>query len=729
MITRRLVEHTKEVARFAPVRPAVKAGLRAAIAAIVPVLVASTLKLPGGLWLSVGGFNAAFLDKGGSYRTRATGMAASGLAGALSVVVGGLAGHHPVLAIPLTLLWVTGCSFARVYGAAATTVGNTAAVGFVISLALPAASLSAALTRGGFLILGCLWAMLLSLVLWPLRPYRPARFAVARCFRTVAEQAEEVGRLSSGADSAAWQALIQREHARMRETLEETREVLAATRRGRHGESGRGERLLVLLQAADAMFGTLIALGDAMESLSHGGRPIQAEVASTLSAFSRSLQELARLVETEGPARQLPTLEWGDAALREALSRAEAEGVAAGPGAVAHAQALHAARHLAQLRDFMNIAVETAATLHDDRPVPDERRPPWRVAPEPKPSWLTPLRENFSLGSVVLRHALRVGVTTAVAVWLATGIRSHGYWATVTVLTVMQPYTGSTFLKGLQRVVGTVVGGVLAAAVAAWLHDPHALIPLVFVTAGLSIALMPLNYGLYTIFVTLTFVLLAEMESGDWSLAGVRILNTLIGGALALAGSWLLWERPEKELLPEQLATALRADREYFQQVISAYLAGRADADPALSEARRKMGLAAINAEASFQRLLSEPRRRTEPLEPLMTLLAYTRRFAASVISLSTRHERVTDAVRLRLERFASTVEQGLDDIADAVARGKAPAPLPDLGGLLGHPSEDALLHAQLERVARQLTVLHEAATRRVSPGSTWSAGSEAHGG
>lgn len=129
------------------------------------------------------------------------------------------------------------------------------------------------------------------------------------------------------------------------------------------------------------------------------------------------------------------------------------------------------------------------------------------------------------------------------------------------------------------------------------------------------------------------------------------------------------------------------------------------------------MGLATLNAEASFQRLLYEPRRRTEPLEPLMTLLAYTRRFAASVISLSsTGHEPVTEAARPRLERFAATVEQGLGDIADAVARGRSPAPLPDFSGLLGDPSEDALLHAQLERVARQLSVLHEAALRRVDP-------------
>ncbi|MGZ3459779.1 MAG: FUSC family protein, partial [Archangium sp.] len=714
------VEHVKEVVRFAPVRPAVKTGLRAAIATILPAGLSSVLHLAEGLWLSLGGFNASFADKGGSYRSRATGMGAVALAGALSAFVGGLAGNHPAWAIPVALLWVIACSFAGVYGPTANFVGNSAASTFVISLALPVPSFLVALERGAFVLVGALGAMLLSLVLWPIRPYRPARFAVGRCFRAVADLAGAVGRLSTGAEGAAWQALIQRHHGRIRETLEEARATLAATRRGRQGESGRGVRLLVLLQIADSMFGEVVALADELESLSHeaAAGPVRVEVERVLAAFSRTLQELARLVEAEGRTRHLPGLDWGVEVLREAISRA---GTSEGPlamQAIGRAQSLHAAQLLAQLREFSGMAAETAARLPDDRPPSEGSALPRSLPVEQKRSLLEPLRENLSLSSVVLRHALRVGLITTIAVCLASGFRySHGYWITITVLTVMQPYTGSTFLKGLQRVVGTVVGGILAAAVAAWLHDPHAILVLVFFTVALSVAVISVNYGLYTVFLTITFVLLAEVGSGDWSLARVRIINTLIGGSLALAGTWLLWERPEKELFPEQLAAALRADGEYFRQVFSTWLGAPENADTRLAEARRKMGLATINAEASFQRLLSEPRKRTEPLEPLMTLLAYTRRFAAAVIALSsTREEWAAEPSRAGLERFANTTGQVLDDIAEAVAQGRPPAPLPGFDGPAAALAADVpLLQAQLERVARQLTVLHGAASRRAT--------------
>ena len=323
---------------------------------------------------------------------------------------------------------------------------------------------------------------------------------------------------------------------------------------------------------------------------------------------------------------------------------------------------------------------------------------------------------------MVLRHALRVGLTTTVAVCVSLAfVPSHGYWVTITVLTIMQPYTGATFLKGLQRVMGTVVGGLLAAAVATYVQHPAALLPVVFVTVAISVAVIPLNYGLYTTFLTLTFVLLAELGSGDWTLARVRVLNTLVGGALALAGTWLLWERSEYVLLPEQIPAALRANREHFLQVIADRRDPSRPPGERFSEARRQMGLMTLNAEASFQRLLSEPRRRTEPLEPLMTLLAYLRRFAAAVISLSATSREAFPARRQAdLARYADRVGSVLEDLAEAVTRGRPPSPLPDLEGWregegTGEEKgeDEPLLRLQLERVTRRLIVLHGAVSRR----------------
>lgn len=64
-MSQRLIEHAREVRRFAPVRPAVKAGIRAAIAIFVPVLLASAFQLSGGLWLSLAANLLEAVERGG----------------------------------------------------------------------------------------------------------------------------------------------------------------------------------------------------------------------------------------------------------------------------------------------------------------------------------------------------------------------------------------------------------------------------------------------------------------------------------------------------------------------------------------------------------------------------------------------------------------------------------------------------------------------------------------
>ncbi|MCY1045688.1 FUSC family protein [Corallococcus sp. bb12-1] len=725
MIRRQLLDHAKAVARFAPVKPAVKAGLRAALAIFVPMVVGTALKLPGELWLAIGGFNTSFVDKGGSYHARARAMGGTALAAALSAVVGSLVGLYPSLSIPLTLVWVTAWSFAGVFGAAANTTGNIAATTFVIAVALPGDGPMHALVSGAMLLAGASWAMVLSLVLWPIRPYRPARKAVAACFDAVADYAEALSRVSQGAREDSWQLLIQEQHGRIRETLELARTTLTATRQGRV-ERGRGERLLVLLESADAMFMGLIALAEDLESLgppvSAVGDPRAAVVVALLDC-AHTARDLVHLTEQEGRSRR-PQPEWDGRALRDALTDLDARGLLT---RLERARLRDVARLLTELRERADVALDTACRLPGP-PVQGMPPPKRELAEEPHPSLLEPLRAHLTLDSEVLRHALRVGVTTTAAVWISSIFRpNHSYWVTITVLTIMQPYTGPTFLKALQRVLGTVVGGILAIAVSYWLQDPRMMMGLLFCTAALCVSLIPLNYGLFTVFATLTFVLLAELGSGDWTLAPVRIVNTLIGGALALAGTFFLWQRSEEERFPAQMAEALRADREFFGVLASAWQRGESPQAQALAEARRKLGLATINAETSFQRLLNEPRRSTEALEPLMTLLAFTRRFAAVCTLLASRRSvPSTPAVHEALARFCAAMDEALEDLADAVLHGRPPRALPAFNALLGWnvPTPDApglalgqeapLLQSQLERLARQMSVLHGAATRRM---------------
>jgi uncharacterized membrane protein YccC len=698
---RRTLDHARAASALTRARPAYAAGLRAAVATVVPLIVAQALHLSGGTWMSLAGLNSAFADRGGApYRTRAAAIAALAVTSAVAVTIAGLVAGHPVLAVVVALLVAFAGILARVWGDAATSVGLTSLLTFVIALGLPAPDAVSAVQRGAFVLVGGGWYMLLSLVLWPIRPYTPVRRAVAACYRAVADYADAMGaRAFAGASLDAWEA---RDHVLdIRQALEQARTALAVARRGRPAESSRGERLLVLHETIDQLFVHLVALLDAQETTPASARQpgCDALVAATLADAAATLRAIADAVVTE---RATPRIEvaWRGAPVRDCAAGS------AGEGRVHYD---HVARLLDRMAEYASSAAGLAGALNDGRPVamPDGML----MAEEPAAARapLTTLRAALSPQSLVLRHALRVAVITAVALLLtgALGV-SHGYWVTITAIIILQPYTGATTLKAMQRVAGTVLGGIIAAGLSAMFHDPRAVLALVFVFTGLCVALLPLNYGVFAVFGTPAFVLLAEVGAGDWHLTGVRVINTLIGGALALVGSRVFGAAPESERFAEYAARALAAKRDYLRRAVAVVVAG--EPVGALREARRASALASANAEDSFQRLVVEHRGPAESLEPRMAVLTYLRRIAASTGALAL-VQPVPPEARAALTRFERTCSEIFDDLEDAVAKGRPPRPLPDLGGAASDMHvESPLLEARMARILRQLRSLHDAA-------------------
>ena len=703
----RALSDVRAATALASARPAYAAGLRAAIATVAPLLAGHVLALGGGTWMSLAGFNGALADKGGPYRTRAATLGALILAGALVAMLGTLGGIHPALAIVLSFAVAVACSLGRAYGNAGASVGLSALSVYVIALGFPPAAGTdvgaEALSRAGFIVVGGAWAMLVALVLWPLRPYRPVRLAVAAAYRAVADYADKVA-----VASRSGQGVISPPGVRV--ALETARAALATVRRGRPGESGRGERLVVLGETADQLFGQLFGLTDVAESTPVEARDpaAQAALAETVTAFAGTARSIADGIEAERNALPV-SVTWQGDAVRARLSTATS------PKAVEEAR-LHyqqAAGLLDRLAQYAGVAATVVAGLNSGALIPSLERAKEIEDPEAGPTWLAPLRAVLSWNSVVLRFALRVGLVTAAAVALTAALDlQRGYWITITAVVILQPYTGTTSVRAVQRVLGTVVGGVLTAGLAALFHDQYAIFALVSVFALLSVALLPLSYAAFSMFLTPTFVLLAEASTGDWHLAGVRILNTVLGGGLALVGNQLLWPSPESERLPAYLAQTISALRNYLALVVQRFDDRSEGASRALREARRQVGLAILNAEESFQRRLGEHRGPAEALAPAMTLLTYTRRFTASIAAFALSRYSV-DAIQAEaLAPFAMAVDAALADVAAALAAGRAPAPLAELPEL-SSGAVSPLLRGRLTRLGRQLKTLHDAAARR----------------
>lgn len=683
-LARRLAESLRASARPAATRPAVAAGLRTATATVAPLVVGYLLGVPHAMWAGIAGFLVSRADGGGAYRTRARAMGSLALAAAFAAASAAYASRYPAAAVPAVLVWTVAASLARAYGAAAGTLGVMASVLFVVSLSTPVSAPGEPLERAAWVLAGGAWAMLLSLSFWPVRFYRPAVLAVAACYRNLSDYAAELARPAEG---GGWGGRGSSAFLRARKAVEEARVTLAAIRRGRFGENVRGERVLVLLETADRVLATLVALGDVLEG---GAADERAEAERELARFAAALRECASLVESEGRTPAVPR-----------------------PPEPARLTAGLAGTLLSRLSEFVRAAMEIAEGFRDGRPVPESPVSTPRLPAEARDP-LLPLRESLAPESALLRHALRAGITVAAAVGATQALGlERGYWVTLTVLIVLQPYTGATVQRAMERALGTMLGGIIAAGIAVGVHDPRGILALVFVLAAVSVAVFPINAVLYLVFLTPTFVLLAEVSTGEWHLAGVRVADTFLGGLLALVGAALLWPTPERDRLPAEVAAVLRADRDYLHAAVERLGDGGEAAVARVIAARRRLGAAILNAEAWLEQLASAPAGRTDELESWMTLLAYGRRLGGSLAALAILGGQGALG-RGEAEAFGAVAERVLDDLADALEARRPPAPLPPPFP----PAGDPLLRAQLERVAGQLGVLHDAA-RRLRTGGT----------
>jgi uncharacterized membrane protein YccC len=370
---------------------------------------------------------------------------------------------------------------------------------------------------------------------------------------------------------------------------------------------------------------------------------------------------------------------------------------------------------------FASSASVTLDVLNGGKAEPSdlERARPIRATaaediPEEHARWDT-IRALLSPGSLILRFALRVAVVTTIAVALTQVLElKRGYWLTITAIVILQPYTGVTLTRAVQRVLGTVLGALLAAGLGAYFHDPRAILVLATIFVACCVALLPMNYAAFSVFLTPTFVLLAEASAGDWSLTGTRVLNTLLGGALALVGARLLWPSPERERFPAYGAAAMRANAAYLDVVVERFDDRSSAASDAMRAARRAVGLATVNAEESLQRAITEAHGDERSLAPALTCLAYSRRFTASVAALGIARHAVDGTTREALVPARNLLAPILDDLASSLENARLPLALPKVDASLTQAPMSLVVKARVDRLARQVKTLHDAVARMV---------------
>jgi uncharacterized membrane protein YccC len=634
-------------------------GVRAGLAAALPIAASVRLHQPILALAALGALLTCIVDPGGPLRRRLPILLAMAFGGAL--LLGGFgwvrsAGISVTLLFAVPALFCAG--FLRVWGQATLALGNLLAVVLLLGTD-NALSWQEACRAAGIFAAGGAWALLLTLVIWRIYPFGPARRAVAIVWFELADLARRTARVAANPGEDGWETYARAGRGAVRSAIERARETLMDTLDARGPASGPAAQNLMRLEAADQLFGAFIALADVMEQ---ADAPTRLAGIAMLRRLRPLLTVLGGAIERERLDRQ-PRLERAvDAML------AEAQAPALRHLARAIAERLRAAVKLIDPSQYL-----PGSGAQGDAGVSMRTRV------------LGPVLANWNRASASMRHAWRVAVVVGVA--LAATLRWHGdytHWLTITLVLVMQPFFATTWQRSLERVGGTLLGGVFAAGLSALVHSRLLLAALLPLLGALALAVRQVSYGVYIAVYTPVVILLVEnLHEGEDQvrIALARAGFTILGGVIAIAANALLWPAWEPEQVRRNLLQTIGIHGNYTRAVLSG--------EP--SEAwRRSAGLARNNHEASLQRAMHEPRRgQRARLAAVLVADAALRRIAGRLAALA-----LTPPDKIR-GRGVQTQAWACEALA-AMAAGNPPPPRPD---------EDTGVD-MMDRLARQIELL-----------------------
>ena len=147
------------------------------------------------------------------------------------------------------------------------------------------------------------------------------------------------------------------------------------------------------------------------------------------------------------------------------------------------------------------------------------------------------LREELHWNAEITSYVLRLAITLLITTALYRELHwQNGYWAPMTALLVLKPKWANTLSRGVARLSGTLVGAGLCALLAYHpVLDHWTYFALIVATAWLCFTLQAVNYAAFSAVLTMyTVFLFAFGGFSERSAAGLRLVNTALGGGLAL---------------------------------------------------------------------------------------------------------------------------------------------------------------------------------------------------
>ncbi len=612
-------------------------AMKVTLAAVIPVIVCAYLdRMDLGINIAIGALLTYPSDIPSNFRHKVKGILTAALLASGGNLLMNLVIPFEWLVYPVLALSVFFLAMISVYGQRASMVSFSGLLAVSLAFAHQHSGLEM-LMYSGLMFAGGLFYLAVSLLFDLLMPHRYIQAQIAECIRLTAKYMKYRGDLWN-TDADRDKIIESQLHLQVElNTIHENIREILIRNRSSSGISNQNRRmLLVFLNCVDILELALSTsfnherLHQKFEAFPKAIPTYQRlayNLAATLKKVSKSVASNKKYTFKN---TLLPELEQLNKVIEEFR---DAYGDQAEEQILMLTNMMHYAEKQIEKIKVIERAFTGVADLKEFRD--RDRGLAKLVTPEYYP-WRT-FKENLSFSSSFFRHSMRLTVTVMLGFILGKlSLFQNAYWIVMTIVVIMRPGYGLTRQRSFDRLIGTVIGGIVGFGILKLVDNTTAIGSIAVVAMLLGFAFTQINYKVAAAFVTLYIILLyGLLMPGSSKVVEYRIIDTLIGAALAFTANYLLWPSWEFLSLRTYIRKSIEANRNYLQEITS-YYNTKGEVQPSYRTARRIAFVEIGNLMASFQRMTQEPKSKQRQLQPLYKIVELNHSLLSASASLGT---------------------------------------------------------------------------------------------
>ena len=272
---------------------------------------------------------------------------------------------------------------------------------------------------------------------------------------------------------------------------------------------------------------------------------------------------------------------------------------------------------------------------------------------------------NFSFRSTIFKHSLRLAIT----VMLGYGVGlyfdlQNPYWIILTIIIIMRPSYGLTKTRSKDRVIGTLIGAVIASGLVVFISNTYVYGALGVLSLVIAFSMLQKNYKAAATFVTLSVIFIyAILEPNIVKVIQFRVIDTIIGAILSYVAMRLLFPAWSFMEIGDNIKDGLKANTAFFKS-ISHYFQEKGKVPTSLKVNRKEAFLQMSNLSSAFQRMAQEPKSKQNHIDDIHELVEINHSFLTSLASLSSyiQNHKTTEASE-EFKLISNKIQNNLDAV------------------------------------------------------------------